>query len=288
MRFDVRGVSNPAPVLPYAMLGTLTLVHGTTLASPQIAGAPFGVNQVANVYWAAWKEWQLLATSSRQQMFFNSVDILAFDSGNITGCHLIGSCSRPFFRNMATGRPGWTAGQLMTIVLDGNMPTPFNPETRVMHEMGHIADFVSAPNQGRVVGVGYDRDGAGWGWTSAEWTTDGMAEGFATFLANAALYSQNAPEPRTCETNGNGAPQDLHCWAGPPQQSLETGPLFSCPGSYGRQALASMRFFRDIFDSTNEFNDTVAFISSTVSLKLPACRTLRATQQVACMTRGPR
>lgn len=260
-RFDIRGVSNPAPTTPLSNFGSLVLTHGTTISTPQLYGGSVGVNQVANTYWAAWKEWQLLATSNRQLLYFTNVDILAFDTGNITGCHATGSCARPYFKNMSTGRPGWTSGQFMTIVLDGNAPTPFSPETRVMHEMGHVADFVSAPSagQGRVLQTGYDRDGdSTWSWPSVEYTPTAMTEGFATFIANAAFYNGGMANPRVCEANGNGFPSQLHCWAGIFQESIEFGPG-SCPSQEGRRALASMRFFRDVFDSTNDSNDTLSF-----------------------------
>jgi hypothetical protein len=128
--------------------GNITLPHGQFLQQSWFWGTSASPSAVANAYWAAWKLWNgSLKSSSRMQAYFTDVDILAFESltSPVTDapCNAT-SCARGWYRDesAASGRPWW-AEQKLTVVLDGLPSTPFAPQERTMHELGHIADFVA-------------------------------------------------------------------------------------------------------------------------------------------------
>jgi hypothetical protein len=154
---------------------------------------------------------------------------------------------------MSSGRPVW-ANQRLTLVLDSTAATPFDPQERVMHEMGHVADFVSAPSQGRVVQVNGERDGmSGWAYQTAEYRSKVMSEGLATFFASTALYVDNAPSAtaRTCFANGMGGAGARHCWetANAVTADLESRGSGACVTSEGRFFTSNLRFIWDLWDA---------------------------------------
>lgn len=234
-----------------------TLVNGTTPGAPQALSWSWGTSASpisgANIYWAAWKAWDLaLQNSTRMQAYFTNVDILVFSNTCST------SCSRPWFLNMAS--PPAYAEQKPTIIIDQSAGTPYNPQERIMHEMGHIADFVAGPNQGilRDTGdCGYDGV-CNWNYTTTEWRPKALKEGLASYLASTTLYQEIATDPRACFANGNGVAGSQHCFPGNAitDYSIEDGDFGHCGALEGRWPLNSNRFMWDIADAVNDDGET--------------------------------
>lgn len=235
----------------YANLSAdLTLTNGTSAGSPQSiwwnwgsSGSPI---TYANAYWAGWKTYQRLKTSTRMVNNFTDINVYGFsDSAPCSGASCANcdtSCARGYFEN-AGANAAW-ADQKMTVVLDAN--AAYSPAERMMHELGHIADYASRKYR---FGTGYDYDGNDW-WssTSREWRNSALHEGYATFVSMSALYSDNAPEPRTCLSSG-------HCYTS--GFDVEESHQGSCAFEEGRYAISATRFFWDIWDSVNDGNDSI-------------------------------
>ncbi len=131
-----------------------------------------------------------------------------------------------------------------------------------MHEMAHIADFVSGP-AGQFVGPGllrsidlYDRDGTGgWSYETTEYRPAALTEGLATAVSTGAFFTNAATNPRTCSVHGNVSnPGWRHCFTGSlaGTRSLEESHYGSCVAEEGRWSLSAMRFFWDIMDTVND------------------------------------
>ncbi|GEM_PF-2668966 len=278
-RFYVHTASNLPHTQYTSTTGTFTATHGTTSGSPQnlggwIWGTSGAPNAPANVYWAAWMEWQnALKNSNRMVTYFQNVDIMAFDTnGNLSDCDT--SCARGWFRNMttATGTPAWAHEQTPTVVLDDGTATPYAPQARVNHELGHIADFLSGPNQGLKRSTGYCFNDASCNWSdgSLEYRPAALTEGMATFIASVSFYTEAAQNPRTCFPNGNDTNVGKrHCYPGSGGSTITTWGLETsswtgagCGGTNGvpqegRQPVSAMRFFWDIIDSLNDGQDDI-------------------------------
>jgi hypothetical protein len=236
------------------------LFHGTTTTAPQVINGDFGDNHaVANVFWAGWKLWASLGTSNRQLAYNTNVDVLVFenDMATTTGCNT--SCSRAHFKTKPTP-PAW-AGHTMTLVLDGNLNTPYDPQGRMMHELGHVADFVSAPNQGRGQNPGFDYLGmSGHTLESQEFLTGAMSEGFANFFAATGLYAQWATQPRICGgTDGSAGPDLQTCWGASTFWKYNLEALGGCGAGDGRREVAATGYLWDVHDSVPDGSDNLFF-----------------------------
>jgi hypothetical protein len=255
------------------------LNNGTTSNSPQnvswdwgTAGSP---NAFANAYWAAWKLWNhRLKTSNRMLAGFDDLDIYGFSDtapcsgGDCADCGT--SCASGFFE--LGGGPAW-ANANKTIVLDAD--AAFNPQERVMHEMGHIADYVSGDYRFST-GYGYN-GGNSWSFTTAEYRPSALHEGLASFIGSSGFYHGQAENPRTC-FGGEGQ----HCYpggTGGSQQAIETSNDGSCAQLEGRFAISHTRFFWDIYDSIEDGRDEIDLaihnifdsIAATPCPNAPAC-----------------
>jgi hypothetical protein len=247
-----------------------TLNHGTTTGAPQLSSGDWNwgtntIDRISNLYWAAYMMWAKLKTSPRMVSYFTNLDILAFEklkgSTPITDTFCqASSCARPSMKNVdPPSRPNW-AEKKLTIVLDGDAATPYKPQSRMMHEMGHIADFVSGPQAGllRQVGYCYTPD-CGWNAWSAEYRPTALGEGIATFLAVAAFYDDAATAAYVCDANGNSTKlYERHCYPNtghPGSESIEDRAPGACLAPEGRRAINAMRFFWDIYDTPADGTD---------------------------------
>jgi hypothetical protein len=223
-----RGASSPSSPQPI----------GTYFLGSSAAPDPY-----ANAYWAGEREWREV---------FNLVGVL---QANFTNVEIRGFVDNiPGFRgNCPTSCANGPAKQVQ---LDDN--AGFSPQARVMHEMGHIASYVTHAwqrtnnyNWPNTTGSG------GWSKTSAEWSVSGFEEAMATHYGSIAFWADNAASPTTCLSS-------LTCYSalGNPLTgtNLEaTSFPFSvnnCSTSStspeSRWPLSHMRFLWDVFDNHND------------------------------------
>ena len=239
---------------------TFTLQHGTAEFQPQVYSYVFGSasspNAVANAYWGTWWRWdKRLRYSGRMLAYLDDVDILAFDTGRVACSG--SSCARGYYERMSSP-PSW-AEKMKTIVLGDGDYVPYSYESH-MHEMGHIADYVSGPNQGLIRSTGY-QDGK-WSMNSEEYRPTALTEALASYIAVSALYYEIATNPRTCKPDGNDDElKRRHCYASGSttvqNYSIEQSNHGSCGSKEGRWALSHVRYFWDITDSCNDGLDTL-------------------------------
>ncbi|MFM2416163.1 MAG: hypothetical protein RL385_886 [Pseudomonadota bacterium] len=216
-------------------VGNFTATHGNNTT---IGNWTWGTNTLANVYDGAVRMWEdSLSQSARQWSHFGVFQ----PSGAPTAFVEIrtnvddGTCS--------TGRAWCDLNRIC-------LPTAslLQNQSRVMHEMGHIADCVSERDRvpGRRANDGLS--GGGWNHTSDEWHSRQFTESVATAFANVALYGQGASQPFTCL--GSNSSCDISGF------NLETSAA-SCTGAR-RDVLQAERYFWDIYDNTNDNGDTLA------------------------------
>jgi hypothetical protein len=216
---------------------TFGLTNGTTASAPQDRGSlswgsSSAPNQISNAYDGAWRMWfYALSSSNRMVANFNGLTIYAFSDTTPGACAT--SCAN---------------GSRNTIQLDAN--AAFSPQERVMHEMGHIASYQSDHHVG-AVDYEFPSTGKGGSWstTTAEWKATSFEEALATFLGTRAIYHQANPTPMTC----------LSSSACGSSFNLETGSS-TCATDEDRQALSTMRYLWDVYDSTvdSSYSDTVS------------------------------
>jgi hypothetical protein len=134
----------------------------------------------------------------------------------------------------------------------------FSPQARVMHEMGHIATYVTH-NWALTGNYNWPNTtgSSGWSQTSAEWSVSAFEEAFATHYGSIAFWGDNAVTPTTCLTSatcydGTGTPfagTDIEATSYPyATNNCSTSP--TAPES--RWPLSHMRFFWDVFDNHND------------------------------------
>lgn len=127
-----------------------------------------------------------------------------------------------------------------------------------MHEMGHIADYVSRYYRFST-GYGYTGD-SGWSFTTREYRPSALHEGFASFVGSSGFYDDNATDPRTCF-----ASEGEHCWPGggvsnSGQMRIEESSYGSCAFEEGRYPISATRFFWDIYDRVDDKRDTINLV----------------------------
>jgi len=202
-----------------------TLANGaTTNFGSLVWGSSALPHSLANLYDGAERMWRdALRYSNRMRSRFTNVQIRAFNS---TACPT--SCAY---------------GASKRIIID-SANSAYMPQSRVMHEMGHIADYVSKP---RRVYVNYTRDGTNtWSMQTPEYASASFTEGLATFYGDTALYWSRNSEPLSCLSTG--ACLRLS------QNNVESssGRRSSCSSGEERWALTVDRYLRDVYDTTNE------------------------------------
>lgn len=217
-------------------------------ASPQPIGAWFlgsatAPDPYANAYWAAEREWRdVFSLVGVLQTNFTNVEIRGFAD------------DMPLFRgNCPTS---CASGETRQVQLDAD--AAFNPQARVMHELGHIATYVTHPWQ-RTRNYNWpDKTGTGgWSQSSAEWSDAAFEEAFATHYGNVAFWSDNAETPTSCNTSATcyaatGAPKlnaDLEASS---YAHFVNNCDTSASNPEARRPLSHMRFFWDVFDSHND------------------------------------
>jgi len=188
-------------------------------------GSPATPNEITNVYDGAARMWNdALAQSNRMYSYFTGVDIRAFSDNN-------GTCPT-----------SCTSGSDNRIYL--NPGSAYEPESRVMHEMGHIASYRASRDQSFSASVDYSYPntgtGGGWSLTSTEWSSASFEEGLATFLGDVALYGQSAVEPYTCISPGA-------CATG--WYNTETSLGSTCAAGEEREPINVVRYLRDAYDT---------------------------------------
>ncbi len=176
---------------------------------------------MANLYDGAFRMWKDgLNQSNLMRSRFTNVEIRAFDSSVCST-----SCAY---------------GNHKKIIID-SAHSAYMPQARVMHEMGHIASYISNP---RIGFSDYTHDGkSGWHMYSAEYASVGFEEALATFYADSALYKQWNKQPLTCVSSG-ACPKSAYF-------NVENKNRASCYTNEERWAITVNRYLRDIYDSYN-------------------------------------
>jgi len=206
---------------------TLYTNGATTSFGWLVWGSSASPNSLANLYDGAVRMWRdALDYSNRMRTYFTNVQIRAYSTSCPTSC-----------ANGADKR----------IIIDSSN-SAYMPQGRVMHEMGHIADYVSKP---RRVYVNYTRDGVnGWNFRSPEYASASFTEGLATFYGDVALYWYWNSQPLSCLSTGACSTSVNN------NVERSTGLRSSCASGEERWALTVDRYLRDVYDSTNEWFDT--------------------------------
>jgi hypothetical protein len=138
------------------------------------------------------------------------------------------------------------------VQLDPN--AAFQPQARILHELGHIATYVANPWK---IGENYTYGGnAGWIQAGAEYGSAAFEEAFATHYGSVAWWWDNATTPTTClstatcYTSGNpSANTDIEATSFPHSTNNCS---FAAGNAEARWPLSAMRFFWDVFDNHND------------------------------------
>jgi hypothetical protein len=235
--------------------GLINTVANTTPTNPQPIGTTWSggssgsPNPYANAYWAAEKLWRTV---------FNLVGVL---QTNFTQVEIRGFADNiPGFRGECTS--SCASGPDKQVQLDA--AAGFKPQARVMHEMGHIATYVTHPWE-RTNNYNFPdtvAGGGGWSRNEAEWGVSGFEEAFATHYGSIAFWGANATAPTTC----NSTQSCYTVVVGPPASATPlantnieaTSFPFATNNCVGgdmpesRWPLSHMRYFWDVFDSNND------------------------------------
>lgn len=229
-RFQIRDNTGNG-LWAFNVSGTFTAVaNGLT----PIGKKNWGSNELANVYDGATKMWEnSLSQSNRMNSYF----------GNLTPPGSGATSYVQIRTNVDDGTcaTGGAFDDLNRICLPSN--SNLRNQSRVMHEMGHLASFRATRDQTAFGRADTSLSGSGWSFDTAEWNSRQFTEGVATALANVGLYFQNANTPFTC---GN-ASTSCDTAGG---FSLEATPA-SC-ATERRWELSTERYFWDIYDSVND------------------------------------
>ena len=242
-------LANTAGNVAYVKSGSFKPATGTTASAPQNIGS-LGVGSSAapdlyfNAYWAG--EWLWRYTMSVAGILwnnFNNVQIRGFAnsiSGYIDSHSCPSSCS-------------W--GPYNQVLLDAN--AGLQTQGRVMHEMGHIASYVT--HTWHITNGTDDSWGghAGWGITSAEWGTLGFEESWATHYGSITLWADNSETPTTCNTTGTcydslGVPFAGHDLEASSYPYTVNNCNYDPSNPEPRWPLSHMRYFWDLFDNHND------------------------------------
>jgi hypothetical protein len=244
--------ANTAGQLINNWFGLVTTASSSSETSPQDVGYWYVGSSTApdpfyNAYWAA--EWQWRYTMNLVgllQTYFTNVSIRGF-ADTISG--YMGTCGT-----------SCASGSGKTVQLDAN--AGFAPQARIMHELGHIASYVTHPC---ALAGDYtwsppgDPPGApSWCQTCAEWGAAAFEEAWATHYGSITLWADNAETPTTCLSSGpcydsgTGAPAwgtDLEASSYPHQVN---GCSFASSNPEARWPLSAMRYFWDVYDNHND------------------------------------
>jgi len=204
----------------------LDTVFGSTWDSPQWAGdytwgSPGAEHPMSNVYDGARRMWNdSLSSSWTMQNRFANLEVRSTNTRCSTSC---------------------AHGNENRIDLDGN--APYQPQGRILHEMGHIASYKGSHdwNVNTCANYSWGPNATGWSLDGPEWGCAAFEEALATFFGDTALYGANAATPRTCLSTGE-------CGDG---WDIERTPA-SCPTDSNRIPLNIDRALWDEFDNRND------------------------------------
>jgi hypothetical protein len=198
-----------------------------------------------NAYWAA--EWQWRYTMNLVgilQTNFNNVQIRGF-ANTISGYQ--GTCNT-----------SCASGPANQVQLDSN--AGFAPQARVMHELGHIASYVTHP--WALTGdytwspPGDPPGAASWCQDCPEWGVAAFEEAWATHYGSITLWADNAETPTTCLSSGpcySGASPAFHTDLEASSYPFNTNNCgLSASNPEARWPLSAMRYFWDVFDNHND------------------------------------
>jgi uncharacterized Rmd1/YagE family protein len=170
----------------------ITTAASSSYLAPQNVGTWWkgGTNDpdpYANSYWAAERLWRYVLSQVGYSLDnFTDVEIRGFsnDTPGFLG-------SQP-----TSGAQGATK----RVQLDAD--AGFKPQARVMHELGHIATYLTHP---WLVASDYTWSPPGqpagpsvWGQTTPEWGVSAFEEAFSTHFGSIAFWGANAVTPTTC------------------------------------------------------------------------------------------
>ncbi len=214
-----------------AYSSAFSITNGTTFNSPQAIGtfswgSSASPNEYMNVFDGAEKMWRFALNSSyAMQSYFNGLDVWVNSNDCSTSC---------------------ANGSTMIVKLDPN--AEFKPQARILHEMGHIASYLSSNDQEYRFSGTYNfpllnQETGTWNLTSAEWGSVQFEEGVATFFGDAAFYGPANPTPFTCNSTGVCNSFDTE---------LSTG-ANNCVTNEDRQVLSVVRFLRDAYDANSDW-----------------------------------
>jgi hypothetical protein len=235
--------------------GTFTLTNGTTIGQPQNIGSLGGGSHAnpgwwVNVYWA--EELEYRTTFALVNTFVT----------NWTGIEIRGLANNQagFLGNCPTS---CAVGSSKRIQLDAN--AGFSPQGRILHESGHVADYIEKnyhgtsaqgsycwPNTAAPDGVG---GGTPCGWSlgaDAEWGSAAFEEGLATFSADNTLWPPGQLQPTSCLSsvdcpiNGSTNIEQTDY----PYATNNCSTVAANPES--RWALTVMRYLWDLYDNNND------------------------------------
>jgi len=243
--------ANTAGQLINNWFGLVNTAANTTLTSPQNVGSWYVGSSAApdpfyNSYWAA--EWQWRYT-------MNLVGVLI---SNFTGVEIRGFANTiNGFRGTCNTSCAW--GPAKQVQLDQN--AGLSPQARVMHELGHIATYVT--HNWQITGdytwspPGQPPGASSWCQNCPEWADAAFEEAFATHYGSITFWADNAVSPTTCLSSGTcydgtGTPfsgTDIEATSYPHTVN-NCNTTSSNPEA--RWPLSAMRYFWDVFDNHND------------------------------------
>jgi hypothetical protein len=236
-RFEVRSASSGG--IYFGTSSNITLTSGTTQGAPQVlptftTGSSGSPNHIANLYDGAHRQWYFaLSFSGLMTSLFTTVQVLAFDNDPCTS-----SCAD---------------GATKTITIDST-GSALSPQARIMHEMGHIANYLSKPfkatNAYGHPSTSCVAPNCVWSLNTQEWASAAFEEGLATFVGDVAMYWLFAPQPTTCLSTLSCSLSFFH---------VENSSGSSCGTGESRFPINVDRYLWDIYDSI----DDPAFVDTT-------------------------
>ena len=232
-----------------AFTAPVNLVSGGNTTFPNsFIGTQVAPNPYFNAYWAGELQWRrVLSLVGLLVTNFVNVEIRGF--ANVIPGYIdaggIALSSRAF-------------GPLKKIQLDTN--AAYSPQGRVMHEMGHMASYLTNPFR---FGSDYTWGGGApsqWGFTTAEFGHVSFEEAISTHYGNMTLWGDNSVTPTTCLSAG-------HCYSA---ALVASTPLFgtnveatsfpfginncstAAAAPESRWPLSATRYLWDVFDNRND------------------------------------
>lgn len=201
-----------------------------------------------NAYWAI--EWQWRFTMSVVGILQTNLTYV-----EIRGFADVISGYLPYSMDTCETSCAW--GPTKKVHLDDN--AGLAPQARAMHEVGHIASYVTHPWQlangsGTIFGVNMSYGGSGWSPYGPEWGSGAFEEAWATHYGSATFWADDAETPTTCLSTN-------HCYdpyTGEPAEATDleaTSYPYStnnCGSAESRWPLSAMRYFWDVFDNHND------------------------------------